>query len=197
MKYLGIISCLILPLYGKSMIGQDSRPENPGVLSEESWADLADTLLCAGNTAEEIRDGLRAVWPNNHWFVLVQDSELLWASNKDLSTELHHADDLCGKNLVVWMYSGGIKGCNENVAGTVAQELIDQAVSAFPFPEDILDYIKTNEESYSLTHWFTISWMTGSDLSSSTAQSCKVENSQAWYLIKTGPSQTEAHESQN
>merc|ERR1711909_86481 len=165
MKYLGIISCLILPLYGKSMIGQDSR-----VLSEDSWADLADTLLCAGNTAEEIRDGLRAVWPNNHWFVLVQDSELLWA---------------------------GIKGCNENVAGTVAQELIDQAVSAFPFPEDILDYIKTNEESYSLTHWFTISWMTGSDLSSSTAQSCKVENPQAWYLIKTGPSQTEAHKSQN
>ena len=41
---------------------------------------------------------------------------------------------------------GGIKGCNENVAGTVAQELIDQAVSAFPFPEDIVDYIKTSKE---------------------------------------------------
>merc|ERR1711964_64790 len=147
------ISCLILPLCGTTMARQYLRAETQEMITQDSWADLADTLLCAGNSAEEIRDGLRAVWPNNHWFVLVQDSELLWFSNKDLSTELHHADDLCGKNLVVWMYS--------------------------------------DEESYSLTHWFTISWMTGSDLSSSTAQSCKVENSQAWYLIKTGPSLTE------
>jgi len=146
MNSLVAISYLILPLCGTTIAGQYLRPETQEVISQDSWADLADTLLCAGNSAEEIRDGLRAVWPNNHWFVLVQDSELLWFSNKDLSTELHHADDLCGKNLVVWMYSGGIKGCNENVAGTVAQELIDQAVSAFPFPEDIVDYIKTSKE---------------------------------------------------
>merc|ERR1711936_899006 len=118
MKYLGIISCLILPLYGKSMKGQDSRPENPGVISEDSWADLADTLLCAGNTAEEIRDGLRAVWPNNHWFVLVQDSELLWASNKDLSTELHHADDL---QITIGLFWSRTQSCCGLVTRTSAQ----------------------------------------------------------------------------
>merc|ERR1712013_565979 len=107
MNSLVAISCLFLPLCGTTMAGQYLRAETQKVITQDSWADLADTLLCAGNSAEEIRDGLRAVWPNNHWFVLVQDSEL------------HHADDLCGKNLVVWMYSGGIKGCNENVAGTV------------------------------------------------------------------------------
>ena len=84
-------------------------PDSPSDGGDDNWADLADTLLCAGNTALEIRDGLRAVWPNYHWFVLVQDADLIWFSNKDLDTELHHADDLCGKNMVVWMYSGILK----------------------------------------------------------------------------------------
>ena len=53
----------------------------------------------------------------------------------------------CIDKLFQCLCLGGIKGCNENVAGTVAQELIDQAVSAFPFPEDIVDYIKTSKES--------------------------------------------------
>merc|ERR1712142_1284639 len=173
MKSLALISGFIFSIFSCTISGGlVLPPDNPSDGGEDNWADLADTLLCAGNTAMEIRDGLIAVWPNYHWFVLVQD-----------------ADDLCGKNMVVWMYSGGIKPCNENVAGTLAQQLIDDAVSSFPFPEDILDFIKTNEASYSLTHYFTISWMTGSDISASTALSCKVENSQAWYLIKTGPSE--------
>ena len=118
-------------------------PEN---FTIESWADLADDLLCAGQSAKEIRVALVDVWPSYQWFVLVQDSSETWASSKDLSTDLHHADNLCGKNLMVWMYSGSVQPCNENIGGVTAQHLIDEAISHYPHPDGILDYIKSSME---------------------------------------------------
>ena len=47
----------------------------------------------------------------------------------------------------------------------------------------------SDEASYSLTHWFTISWTSWDSWSDSVVQNCAVDNSKAWYLIKTGPSE--------
>ena len=113
-------------------------PEN---FTIESWADLADDLLCAGQSSGDIRDALVDVWPNYKWFVLVQDNSETWATNKASNTDFHQADNLCGKNLVVWMYSGTEQNCNANVAGASAQRLIDNAISSGSTPPAVRDYI--------------------------------------------------------
>ena len=44
-----------------------------------------------------------------------------------------------------------------------------------------------DEASYSLTHYFTLSWTSGSSWSDYVVQNCAVNNSNAFYLIASGP----------
>ena len=90
-----------------------------------NWADLADDLLCAGQSSAGIWDALVDVWRNNEWFVIVQDNTQEWYANWSGNTEFHQADNLCGKNLVAWMYSGSMQNCNAITAGASAQHWID------------------------------------------------------------------------
>ena len=178
-------------------------PEN---FTIESWGDLADDLLCAGQTSAGIRDALVDVWPHYEWFVLVQDNSETWASYRNSNTELHQADNLCGKNLVVWMYSGSMQHCNANTAGVNAQHLIDAASSHGSTAVARRDYIQSRKEkqtitnmfqyficldeaSYSLTHYFTIPWSSGYSWADSLYQDCAVNNSKALYFIKSGPAE--------
>ena len=80
-------------------------PEN---FTVASWQDLANDLLCAGQDAENIRDALVGVYPNYEWFVLVQASTGGWSGHVGYNSNYgtHQASNLCGKNLVIWMYSG-------------------------------------------------------------------------------------------
>jgi uncharacterized membrane protein len=91
---------------------------------------LADNLLCAGQLSANIRDALVDVWPNYEWFVLVQDNTQGWYATWSGNTEFYQADNICGKNLVAWMYSGSVQNCNANIAGASAQRLIDNASSS-------------------------------------------------------------------
>ena len=146
---------------------------------------MADDLLCAGRLAPDIINALMDVYPNNEWFVLTQALGS-WSGHVGYTSNYctHVASNLCEKNLVVWMYSWSSQGCNTNADG-MEWNLINAASSSGSTPDVIANYILNHEASYSLTHYFTISWTTGSSVANYVVQSCVFVNSKAWYLIRS------------
>ena len=99
-------------------------------------------MLCDGESAEQIRNALTKLWPDFQWFVFIQDERQGWAAEYDNSSIFHRADNLCGKDLVVWLLPVGVDGCSEHVAGAAAQKLIDTAVEIYGNnDENVRDYI--------------------------------------------------------
>ena len=107
-----------------------------------TWGDLADDLLCAGKDAADITARLHDVWPDYEWFVLVQDNSNGWAGL--FAGEYHMASDVCGKNMVVWMYSGSVSQCKAN-AVSAAQTLIDKAITTSSTPNGVLEFIQARK----------------------------------------------------
>ena len=120
--------------------------ELPEDFTIAGWADLADDLLCAGQTASDIMNALIDVYPNYSWFVLVQDNTQGYSGSYGGNSEIHNADNLCGKNMVVWMNSGSTQDCNTNTAGASAQRLIDNASSSGSTPSTIMNYITSSKD---------------------------------------------------
>ena len=116
--------------------------------TRQNWWDLADTLLCQGYSASQIRDSLNSLLPGSQWFVLVQPSSGEWANSNPLDgySDFHFQSNLCGKNLAVWTYSGPVSSCNENTAGVLARNLIDAAVSYGGSTANIRDYINNSNK---------------------------------------------------
>ena len=75
----------------------------------------------------------------------MQPSSGGWANSKDSNSESHFQNNLCGKNLLVWMYSAPVSSCNENAAGVLARNLIDAAVSYGGTPTSVRDYITNSK----------------------------------------------------
>ena len=84
--------------------------------------------------------------PNYSWFVLVQPTSGDWANSRDGGSETHVGTNLCGKNLLVWGFSGVADSCNENTAGLLAKTLIDAAVGYGGTTSDIRDYITNSKQ---------------------------------------------------
>ena len=103
------------------------------------WGELAESLLCDGESAAQIRDALTSAWPGVDWFVLVESSSSSWAASIGAG-EYQKSHDICGKNMLVWRYAGSVGGCS-NQAGDWAQFLIDEAVAHGGSSTTVRDYI--------------------------------------------------------
>ena len=162
--------------------------ELPDNFTIAGWEDLADDLLCAGRSALDIINALANYGPNYKWFVLVQSSSLTYSYHIGYTSNygFHQATNRCGKNLFVWMYSGSSQACDANGAAN-AQNLINTASSSGSTPNAVVNYILNHEASYSLRHYFTISWSTGSSGAQYVPglESCVAYTTKGtWYLIR-------------
>merc|ERR1719376_777427 len=145
---LGFLSAQPLQSSDNVKIEYEAAHNNP---TRQNWWDLADTLLCQGYSAEQIRDSLHSLLPGSKWFVLVQPPSGQWANSNPLDgySDFHFQSNMCGKNLAVWTYSGPVSSCNENTSGVLARNLIDAAVSYGGSTANIRDYItNSNKESF-------------------------------------------------
>ena len=84
------------------------------------------------------------MWPGSNWLALIQDHYGGWASNKISEVGFHEANNVCGKNLVMFRIPGpGVWSpvyCDPTVQAA-AQTLIDEAVSKGGSVVWIRDYI--------------------------------------------------------
>ena len=121
-------------------------PDTGNNTRQQIWTELADSLLCDGLGAQEIKDELVSFLPANLWFVFVQPSTGSWAShNIDSSTgaQTHLVENLCGKNYWVWTFpKGGVEECTPET-GDMAQKLVDDAIefALGPLPSYRRDYM--------------------------------------------------------
>ena len=129
-------------------VSENDYEASQNISTRQNWWDLADTLLCQGYSASQIRDSLNSLLPGSQWFVLVQPSSGEWANSNPLDgySDFHFQSNLCGKNLAVWTYSGPVSSCNENTAGVLARNLIDAAVSYGGSTANIRDYINNSNK---------------------------------------------------